>query len=211
MQRGSYTLPKIVNNTFQRRLRSNSTSDTIFAMYYNNVAGTIIPLQTAFKENPLFFPYPSTGIPNTETFTDYFQSPFEYFTGRIVNGSYTYPTTIQFFVAPTSNTFWYVEDQLYTHNSTETKTYFLEINYSGNGLGTSTPSLLTFYVYKNGVELTRIGQYSASAYGNRGSVGMCLITLDPNDTQEIRYSQAGSTDSSGRIRNFNVSLYELKN
>ena len=210
---GSYIKPRISNQILYRKYRSDSPSNTIQALYYNNAGGTILPLKIAKLNTFTNFPAPKSVAPNTTVFDDYIQAPFTYFNGALTEtGPFTYPdaVNIPFLVAPTSNTPQYVENQVYTHNSNLTRTYFFQLDYAGNGLGATTGAL-TFYLYMNGVEIQRCGQYSNSTTGNKGSTMQALVTLNQGDTIELRYSQANSTGSSERIRNFNYSFYELKN
>lgn len=209
----AYIKPRISNQVLYRKYTSVSASNTIQALYYNNVGGTILPLKIAKLNTYTNFPAPRTGIANTTVFDDYIQAPFTYFNGALTeSGPYTYPdaVNIPFLSAPTTNSPQYVENQVYTHNSGITRTYFFQLEYAGNGLGATTGSL-TFYLYHNGVEIQRCGQYSTTTSSNKGSTMQALVTLAPNDTIELRYSQANSTGSSERIRNFNYSFYELKN
>ena len=87
----------------------------------------------------------------------------------------------------------------------------MSIDISSSGLG-STSGLLTFYIYINGVEQTRLSQYSISAnYGGKGGSVNTIVTLNPSDIIEIRYTQTNSTGSSEGIRNMSITMYELKN
>lgn len=208
----SYIKPRIVNQIFYRKQGSVGISNTIFSLFYSNIGGTIIPMEVALF-NPttgVTYPSPRTSIPNSQSFEDRLQAPFIYFTGYTINGPYTYPNVnIPLSVAPTTNSPQYVEPFVYTHNSTIRRHYVIQLDISGNGMG-STSGLMTFYIYVNGVEINRLGQYSTSTYGNRGGQAQAIITLDPGDTIELMYTQSNSTGSSDRIRNFNVMMYELK-
>lgn len=207
----SYIKPRTTNQIFYRKLGAVGVSNTIFSLYYSNVGGTIIPAEFAVYETNTSYPAPRTSIANTQSFEDRLQAPFVYFDGQTQSGPYTYPNpAIPLLFAPTTNSPQYVEPFIYTHNSTITRHYYFQMDYSGNGIGVTT-GIIYFYLYVNGVEVNRLGHYSASAYGNRGSQFQAIITLAPNDVVELRYSQSNSTGSSERIRNLNVLMYELKN
>lgn len=209
----SYIKPRITNQIFFRKYGSISNNLT-YSLFYNNVGGTIVPLKLAIYNDYTNFPAPRTGLGNTQTFFDYLQTPFTYFnTFPQHSGPYTYPDAVNIPIAnvPANNSPQYVETFSYTHNSNLTRSYMMSIDISSSGLG-STSGLLTFYIYINGAEQTRLSQYSISAnYGGKGGSVNTIVTLNPSDIIEIRYTQTNSTGSSEGIRNMSITMYELKN
>lgn len=202
---GAYQVPRTNNNTLIFNMGGVDANGVFFE--YNQVAGTIIPLVVVCRlPNGLTSqPQPKTAPANYTTFSWYEQAEFEYFTQPQQDGSYTLPNpAISLVVSPSPNTFQYRVPVEFEYIGNRTRIFLIEFKLMGGG---ETGSSNIFYLYKNGVEVTRT---FSSQNKERLFMLNTIIELDPLDTIEMRMSMSNSNVSTVSYSMLHFNITEIK-
>lgn len=202
---GSYQIPRTNNNTLIFNIGGIDGNGVFFE--YNQVAGTIIPLIVVCRlQNALTSqPQPKTAPGNYTTFSQYEQAEFEYFTLPQQDGPYTLPNpAINLVISPTPNTFQYRVPLEFQYISNKTRIFVVEFKLMGDG---ESGSSNIFYLYKNGVEITRT---FSSQNKERLFILNSIVELSTNDTIEIRMSMSNSNVSTVSYSMIHFNLTEIK-